>query len=65
MAQQLSRFCPKLSKEAKPLRRLLSVKNEFSWTEEHTETFKKIKSVLSSPATLALYDRKENKNPNR
>ena len=42
-------------KEAEPLRRLLSVKNELLWAEEHTETFEKIKSVLSSPATLALY----------
>ena len=56
MAQQLSRFCPKLLKEAEPLRGLLSVKNKFSWTEEHTETFEKIKIGLSSPATLALYD---------
>ena len=42
-------------KEAEPLRGLLSVKIEFLWTEEHTETFEKIKSVLS-PATLGLYD---------
>ena len=50
MAQQFSRFCPKLSKEEEPLRGLLGIKNEF------LETFEKIKSVLSSPATLALYD---------
>ena len=43
-------------KEAEPLRGLLSVKIEFLWTEEHTETFEKIKSMLSSPATLALYN---------
>ena len=65
MAQQFSRFCPKLSKEEEPLRGLLSIKNEFLRTEEHTETFEKIKSVLSSPATLALYDiEKKNKNRN-
>ena len=58
MAQQLSHFCPlsKLSKSAEPLRGLLSVKNDFLWTEDHTKTFNELKNVLSSPETLALYD---------
>ena len=56
MAQQLSRLYPKLLKKEEPFRGLLSAKNEFLRTGEHTKTFEKIKSVLLSPATLALYD---------
>eukprot|EP00111_Clytia_hemisphaerica_P009847 TCONS_00028869-protein len=52
MAQQLSRFCPKVPKSAEPLRGLLSVKNDFLWTENHTNTFNEVKKVLSSPKTL-------------
>ena len=56
MAQQMSRFCPKLSEKAEPLRDLLSTKNDFLWTEEHERTFQNVKEILSSPKTLALYD---------
>ena len=59
MAQQMSRFCPKLAEKADPLRQLLSTKNEFLWTEEHEMTFQKVKEIFSSPTTLALYDMKK------
>ena len=59
MAQQMSRFCPKLSEKADPLRELLSTKNEFLWTSEHEKTFQNVKEVLLSPTTLALYDVKK------
>ena len=55
-AQQMSRFSPKLSTAAEPLRDHLRSKNLWLWTPNHLQDFQKVKSVLSSTPVLAHYD---------
>ena len=56
MAQQVGKFSPKLAQASLPLCDLLSTKNDWLWTNTHTDTFNEVKRVLSSPQTLKLYD---------
>ena len=53
MVNQLSKFSPELAEKSKPLRELLSTKNE--WGESQTVTFNEIKQLLISDQVLALY----------
>ena len=56
MANQMAKFNPDLAEASAPLRDLLSTKNHWVWTENHTEAFEAVKKVLTSPKTLKLYD---------
>lgn len=57
MANQLGKFTPNLPQASAPLRELLSTKNQWLWTTEHTHhtAFKEVKQLLTSPQTLKLY----------
>lgn len=39
-----------------PLRPLLSVKNPFVWTGDHTRAFEKVKGTLTSPPILSTFN---------
>lgn len=56
MVTYLGKFIPNLSKLREPLQNLLKKETAFQWETEHSECFKKIKKVLSSPPVLTLYD---------
>ena len=55
MVNQLSKFSPELADRNKPLRELLSTKNEWTRGESQTVAFDEIKQVLISAPVLALY----------
>lgn len=56
MANQMAKFNKDLAEASAPLRSLLSVKNMWVWTEEHSIAFRRVKEVITSPNTLKLYD---------
>ena len=56
MINQQSKFSPNLADHTKPLRDLLSKKNQWSWGHEQQQAFERLKSALSSSEVLALYD---------
>ena len=56
MVHQMAKFSPQLADKAKPLRDLLSCKNQWSWTEIQQRAFDQIKHELSSSPVLALYN---------
>ena len=56
MVNQLSKFSPQLSNKTKPLRDLLSSKNQWLWGPSQEKAFKQIKEAMSSNEVLALYD---------
>ena len=56
MAQQMSKFCPRLAQISESLRELLSSKTAWLWEPCHTTAFNEIKQEMSKPPTLALYD---------
>ena len=56
MVTYLSKFSPNLSQKIKPLRDLLSTKNEWLWEKCQQDAFTQIKEELSSTPVLALYD---------
>ena len=58
LANQLGCFCKDLSLHTNQLRGLLSSKNHFNWTPDHTSAFEKIKDVLCKPPTLSHFDPK-------
>jgi len=56
MVNQLSKFLPHVAEETKPLRELLSTKNQWKWDLPQDLAFRKLKSLLSSSEVLALYN---------
>ena len=56
MVNQLGRFIPHLAEKTKPLRDLLSKKNQFHWGQAQQESFNKLKDELISTPVLAHYD---------
>ena len=56
MINQLSKFSPDLSSKTKPLRDLLSTKNQWVWGPSQQQAFADTKAELSSPRILALYN---------
>ena len=56
MVNQLSKFSPGLAEKTKPLRDLLSTKNQWMWGQAQEDAMKKVKEALSSSEVLALYD---------
>ena len=55
LANQLGKFS-KLAELTQPLRELLSKKNQWLWGPAQDEAFSKVKTELSKPTVLALYD---------
>ena len=58
MANQLGQFSPKLAEISQPLRALLSSKAAWIWGPDQEKAFVSIKTELSHPTVLALYDPK-------
>ena len=56
MINQLSKFSPDLLSKTKPLRDLLSTKNQWVWGPSQQKGFADTKAELSSPRILALYN---------
>ena len=56
MVNQLGRFIPHLAEKTKPLRDLLSKKNQFHWRQAQQESFNKLKDEFISTPVLAHYD---------
>ena len=60
MVNQLSKFSPLLAEKTKPLRDLLSTKNQWLWVSSQQQVFRTIKDELSSSRVLALFDAERN-----
>ncbi|MCY3930012.1 MAG: RNase H-like domain-containing protein, partial [Acidobacteria bacterium] len=56
MLNQMIKFVPNLAETTKPLRDLLSTKNQWAWGQVQEEAFNKAKTILSSAPVLALFD---------
>ena len=56
MTNQLSKFAPQLAEKTKPLRDLLSKRNEWRWGDQQEQAFIDTKTALSSTPVLVLYD---------
>ena len=56
MANQLGKFSPRLSQISQPLRELLSPSHAWVWGPTQEDSFIAIKTELTQPTVLALYD---------
>lgn len=56
MVNQLSKFMPHLAEMTKPLRDLLSKKNQWTWGHAQKLAFSSIKDALTKSPALALYN---------
>ena len=56
MINQLGKFTPNLAENTKPLRDLLSTKNQWTWGSRQQEAFKQLQSLVSSNCVLTLFD---------
>ena len=52
----LAKFCPNLSEVVRPLRDLTHIKQEFLWSEQHTNAFAKAKELVSKTPCLRYFD---------
>ena len=56
---QLGKFSPRIAKISSPLRELFSTKNYLLWNSRQEEAFTLIKTELTNPTVLTLYNPKE------
>ena len=56
MANQLGKFSPRLAEITQPLRELLSSKKTWLWGPDQQSAFSEVKSELSMPTILTLYN---------
>ena len=56
MTNQLSKFSHHLADKTKPLRDLLSNKNQWCWEEPQQRAFEEVKQMITRSSTLALFD---------
>ena len=56
MVDQLGKFVPHLAEKTKPIRDLLSTKNEFLWGPTKQDAFEKLRKGTTSTPVLAHYD---------
>ena len=56
IVNQLGKFSPRISELSSPLRELLSTKNSWQWDTRQEEAFTSIKTELTNPTILALYN---------
>ena len=59
MINYLSKFSPRLSKLAEPIRELSMDKIPFNWGSEHQGDFQQMKQEISSTPVLAYYNPKK------
>ncbi|BES98482.1 Hypothetical protein NTJ_11291 [Nesidiocoris tenuis] len=59
MCSYLSEFVPHLADITTPLRRFIRKDAEWKWQIEHRMAIKKIKSILSNPPVLGIFDPKK------
>ena len=58
MVNQLGQFSPRIAEISQPLRELLSPKRAWTWGPDQDSSFDQIKTELSRPTVLALYNPK-------
>lgn len=56
MVNYVTKFCPNLSEKSSILRDLLRNDVEYTWNACHDKCYEGIKTILSSPTTLKLFD---------
>ena len=56
LVNQLSEFTPDIAAAAQSLRPLMSSKRAFTWTSDHDEAFRRVKTALLQPPVLAHLD---------
>ena len=56
MVNHLAKFTPNLAEMTKPLRELLSKKNDWCWEFPQKESFAQVKKALTQSPVLALFD---------
>ena len=56
IVNQLGKFSPRIAELSSPLRELLSTKNNWQWDSRQEEAFTSIKTELTNPTILALYN---------
>ena len=56
MVNQLAKFTPQLSEATKPLRELLSSKNQWLWSDSQQQAFEAVRNMVSSDTILAPFD---------
>lgn len=56
MINYLRDFIPNMSQLVSPLRELLKKQVEWTWTDTHSESFRKLKTEICSPRVLASFD---------
>ena len=56
MVNQMGKFSPNIAEIGKPLRELLSTKRAWLWGPEQERAFNELKTELTRPTVLALYD---------
>ena len=59
MANHLAKFSPNLADKTRPLRDLLSKKNQWNWGEPQRKAFQEVKEALSCSPVLALFNPKK------
>ncbi|CAM4713618.1 unnamed protein product [Leuciscus chuanchicus] len=55
MVCYLAKFCPHLSDQCEPLRKLTHKDSEWNWTEQHEEAFHKLKDTIAQAPVLKFY----------
>ena len=58
IVNQLGKFSPRIAEISSPLRELLSTKNDWMWDSRQEEAFTLIKTELTNPTVLTLYNPK-------
>ena len=56
MATYCAKFIPNFSKASEPLRELTKKDAKFQWSEQHEQSFNKIKELLASAKVMAYFD---------
>ena len=56
MINQLSKFSHHLADKTKPLRDMLSNKNQWCWEEPQQRAFEEVRQMITRSPTLALFD---------
>lgn len=56
MVNQLNKFSPNLADRMKPLRDLLSIRNEWMWGDSQEKAFTEVKTALISSETLCAFN---------
>ena len=58
MVAYLGKFIPNLSYNTSKLRKLLETKENWNWTDQHTEQFRNLQRLVSQSPVLKYFDQK-------